>query len=51
MSTRSHKTSLNTEAAFAVIPGMVASTPQTRVYVIKHPVAILWRTGEQRERE
>jgi hypothetical protein len=48
---RNQKTSLDTDADFA-LPGMVASFPQTRVFVIKHPVAILkWRTREQRERE
>jgi hypothetical protein len=48
---RNQKTSLNTDADFA-LPGTVAPFPQTRVFVIKHPVATLtWPTREQRERE
>jgi hypothetical protein len=51
MSMRNQKTSLNTDAEF-VLSGMVAFFPQTRVFVIKHPVATLkWLTREQRERE
>lgn len=48
---RNQKSSLDTDADFAR-PGLVASFPQTRVVVIKHPVATpKWWTREQRERE
>ena len=48
---RNQKTSLDADADFA-LPDMVASSPQTRVFVIKHMVATLkWRTREQRERD
>lgn len=48
---RNHKTSLATDAESAV-PGVVASLPQIRVFVISHRVAALkWPAREQRERE
>ena len=48
---RNQMTSLETEADSA-LPGMVASSPHARVFVIEHPVATLkWRTREQRERD
>ena len=48
---RNQNDSLDTDAELA-FPAMVASFPQTRVFVIKHPVATLkWLTREQRERE
>jgi hypothetical protein len=48
---RNQMISPNTDVESA-LSGMVASVLQTRVVVIKYPVAILtWPTREQRERE
>lgn len=48
---RNQMTSSDTDADFAR-PIMVASVPQTRIFVINHAVATLkWQTREQRERE